>query len=43
MASTSKAKGKELKAANKASELSSFVDTHGVIVTTMNDLPGYRM
>lgn len=24
-------------------ELSSFIDTHGVITSTMNDIPGYRV
>lgn len=28
---------------NDAGELHSFTDTHGVITTTMNDIPGYRV
>lgn len=45
---TSKSAKAEGKAEDKAPELlsntpSCFVDTHGVIVSTMNELPGYRV
>jgi uncharacterized protein YbjQ (UPF0145 family) len=47
MTSTSASNAKAEQAARSASNAeetaSCFVDTHGVITTTMNDLPGYRI
>ena len=46
MASTSnsKSQSKDAKDVDNSVEYPScFVDTHGVIITTMNDLPGYRV
>jgi len=42
--SKSKSQSKDVKDVDNAVEYPScFVDTHGVIVSTMNDLPGYRV
>lgn len=42
-ASKSKSQGKGKDVTDTVEYPSCFVDTHGVIVTTMNDLPGYRV
>src|SRR6266536_3385977 len=43
-ASNSEMASKDGKAKGDSEEIAScFVDTHGVIVSTMNDLPGYRI